>query len=73
MYLGMLLILGGVAVLLGTVTPLLVVPVLARLIQRRFIHAEEGALERRFGREYTRYKSRVRRWLGRVAPRGASE
>ncbi len=67
MYLGMLLISGGAALLLGTVTPLFVIPVFATLIQRRFIRAEEAALERKFGREYTRYRTRVRRWLGRAA------
>ena len=69
MYLGLLLILGGVALLLGTVTPLVVIPVFAVLIQRRFIRAEEAALEHKFGREYTRYRVRVRRWLGRAAAR----
>ena len=67
MYLGMVLILLGLALLLGTLTPVLVVPVFVVLLRLRFIHAEEAALERTFGQEYRDYRSRVRRWFGRRA------
>mgnify|MGYP001375875249 CR=1 FL=1 len=63
MYLSMVCALVGVAVLAGSVSPFLVVPAFAILIDRRFIRAEEAILERRFGAEYVAYKARVRRWL----------
>jgi protein-S-isoprenylcysteine O-methyltransferase Ste14 len=63
MYLSMVCALLGVAVLAGSVSPFLVVPAFAILIDRRFIRAEEAILERRFGAEYVAYKARVRRWL----------
>jgi protein-S-isoprenylcysteine O-methyltransferase Ste14 len=63
MYVGMVGALLGISVLLGSVTPFLVVPVFVALIHSKFIWAEETALERTFGSAYTDYKSRVRRWL----------
>lgn len=63
MYLGMLGALVGLAVLLGTASPVVVVPVFAWLITTRFIVAEERALEARFGAQYTEYRRHVRRWL----------
>lgn len=63
MYLGMVIGLTGVAVVAGSLTPFLVVPAFAILIERRFIRAEEAHLERTFGASYMAYKARVRRWL----------
>jgi len=63
MSLGMLLILLGVAVLLGTVSPLCAIPVFLWAIQRNFIAGEERFLEALFGEAYLSYKQRVRRWL----------
>lgn len=63
MYLSMVLILAGIALLLGTVTPLLVIPVFFWLITVRFIVKEEAALEAQFGEQYLEYKKKVRRWL----------
>ena len=63
MYLGMLLVLLGVAVLLGSATPFLVPLLFAWLIQQRFIRHEEAMLEERFGDEYRAFRARVRRWL----------
>ena len=63
MYLGMLGALMGLALVLGTASPVVVVPVFAWLIATRFIVAEERALEARFGAQYAEYKRRVRRWL----------
>ena len=62
-YLGMVCGLVGVAVMAGSVTPFLVVPAFAYLIDRRFIRAEEGLLEQTFGSQYVAYKAEVRRWL----------
>lgn len=62
-YLGMCITLFGVAVLLGSLSPFLVVPTFAFLIDARFIRAEEAILARKFGRPYGDYMGRVRRWL----------
>lgn len=62
-YLGMVCGLVGVAVLLGSATPFLVIPVFALLIDRLFIREEERMLERSFGTTYVAYKAAVRRWL----------
>ena len=63
MYLGMALLLIGVGVLMGSVTPLLVVPVFVVLIQAMFVRMEERMLEAAFGAEYTAYRRRVRAWV----------
>ena len=62
-YLGMVIMLIGTAIGLGTATPWAVVPVFVVLISRRFIRREEGMLEARFGEEYREYCVAVRRWL----------
>ena len=63
MYLAMVIILFGIAVLLGTLTPLFVIPVFAWLITSQFLVREEEDLAKRFGEQYLDYTSRVRRWL----------
>jgi protein-S-isoprenylcysteine O-methyltransferase Ste14 len=63
MYLGMLLVLTGLVLLLGTLGPLLVIPPFAWLIHARFVVHEEAHMERHFGAPYLDYKRRVRRWL----------
>ena len=63
MYLGMMLILGGVALGLGTVTPWIAVPMFMALIQQRFIRSEEKKMEAEFGAAYVAYRRKVRRWL----------
>ncbi|MDD2239367.1 MAG: isoprenylcysteine carboxylmethyltransferase family protein [Kiritimatiellae bacterium] len=63
MYLGILLMLSGVAGLLGTATPWLVIPALGALFAVFFIRQEEKQLEITFKDTYRRYCSRVRRWL----------
>jgi protein-S-isoprenylcysteine O-methyltransferase Ste14 len=63
MYVGMLFALLGIALLLGSLTPFLVVPLCARLIAVRFVAIEERDMASQFGREYLDYQSRVRRWL----------
>ena len=63
MYLGMVLVLLGVDVFLGSATPFLVPPLFVWLIQRRFIRREEAMLEERFGDEYRAFRQRVRRWF----------
>ena len=63
MYLGLVGILVGLAFVLGTATPVVVIPAFVWLITRRFIAVEEAALAARFGDQYAAYKARVRRWL----------
>jgi protein-S-isoprenylcysteine O-methyltransferase Ste14 len=63
MYLGMVLVLLGTAVVLGTASPLIPIPVFILIIQTRFIAGEERFLQELFGEQYLTYKSRVRRWL----------
>ena len=63
MYLGMILILFGVAALLGSVTPFITVPLLAALLDRVFISPEERMLEDTFGESFRQYRKRVRRWI----------
>jgi protein-S-isoprenylcysteine O-methyltransferase Ste14 len=63
MYLGMVLILIGVALLLGTSSPWLPIPFFLWIIQANFITGEERFLEELFGPQYLAYKRRVRRWL----------
>jgi len=53
----------GIAVLLGSVTPWLIVPIFAVLMDRVFITVEERMLQARFGQAWSEYKARVRRWI----------
>lgn len=63
MYLGMVLAALGMAMLMGTLTPFVVVAGLAWLLQARFIVVEEAMLEETFGEDYRDYRRRVRRWV----------
>ena len=63
MYVGMVMILAGIAVMLGTAGPWLPIPLFVWIIRANFIIGEERFLEQLFGQQYIAYKSRVRRWL----------
>jgi protein-S-isoprenylcysteine O-methyltransferase Ste14 len=63
MYVGLLGVLVGVAIVLGTATPFMVPPLFAWVIAVRFIPREEASLAAQFGEAYAEYKRRVRRWL----------
>lgn len=63
MYLGFVLILLGLAVLLGSLTPFIVLPFFAVVMDRVFIVVEEQMLADRFGQAWLDYKARVRRWI----------
>ncbi len=63
MYVGMVTVLVGIAVLLGSLSPVIIIPLFVALMDWRFIRVEEAALERTFGAKYGDYKARVRRWL----------
>ncbi len=63
LYLSMTLILVGIWILLGSLSPAVVVPLFVWWISSRFIANEERHLEAQFGRTYLEYKTKVRRWL----------
>jgi len=63
MYLGFLLILTGIAMLLRSLSPYLVIFAFVFLIDRTFIRVEERMLAEKFGTSWEQYKSRIRRWL----------
>jgi protein-S-isoprenylcysteine O-methyltransferase Ste14 len=63
MYLGMVLLVSGIAWLEGSVTPWGVVVAFAVLLDRAFIVPEERQLEDTFGARFQQYRSHVRRWL----------
>lgn len=63
MYLGFVLMLLGLAVLLRTLSPYIVVGVFTILMEVVFIRAEEAMLADAFGEKWVAYKERVRRWI----------
>ena len=63
MYLGMVLILTGAAILLGALSPFIIIPVFAITMDRIFIVTEEMMLDERFGNQWKQYRAEVRRWL----------
>jgi protein-S-isoprenylcysteine O-methyltransferase Ste14 len=63
MYLGMVGILLGAAVLLRSLTPLISPLLFFLTMEQKFIPLEEAKMEKQFGKEYGEYKTRVRRWI----------
>jgi protein-S-isoprenylcysteine O-methyltransferase Ste14 len=63
MYLGLVLILSGTALLLGSIGAFVPLPLFIWIIHAGYIRAEERFLEEIFGSEYVQYKSAVHRWL----------
>jgi protein-S-isoprenylcysteine O-methyltransferase Ste14 len=63
MYVGAVLLLTGVAILLGSLAPVLVVVAFFALLQVGFVRLEERLLEETFGDAYRAYRRSVRRWL----------
>ena len=63
MYLGMLLILLGIAVLTGSLTPYAVAIVFVIIMELVFIRAEEKMLEKTFDEAWKKYKQTARRWI----------
>ncbi|MCI0598216.1 MAG: isoprenylcysteine carboxylmethyltransferase family protein [Beijerinckiaceae bacterium] len=62
-YLGMLLLCIGAALLANSLWVLVLVLPLAFVLQKGAIEPEEAYLERKFGAEYLRYKAKVNRWF----------
>ena len=63
MYLGMFLMLFGVAFLLGGFGALIPIPIFILIIRNHFVLGEERFMEAAFGQQYLEYKSAVRRWI----------
>jgi protein-S-isoprenylcysteine O-methyltransferase Ste14 len=63
MYLGLVCILAGVALAVGTVSPLVLALAFGWLLDHKFITAEEQMLEHEFGSEFQAYRKTVRRWI----------
>ena len=63
MYLGFVLVLLGIATIMGSLSPWIVVPVFAVLMDVVFIQTEERMMAAEFGESWLAYKARVRRWL----------
>ncbi|WP_192364491.1 methyltransferase family protein [Mesorhizobium mediterraneum] len=63
MYVGMALVYAALALALGSLIALTLLPAAVLVIHRGVILREEQYLERKFGSEYRAYKARVRRSL----------
>ena len=63
MYLGFVLVLLGIAVLMRSLTPYVIVLAFAILMDRMYIRVEERMLAEEFGTEWEGYKRSTRRWL----------
>ena len=63
MYVGMTLILVGVALLAGSAASWIPAGIFAILMDRLFIEPEEAMLEAEFGDEFREYRKKARRWI----------
>ena len=63
LYLSMLLMYLGVSALANGLAPILLLPVVQRLMRSGVIEREERYLERKFGDEYMQYKVGTPRWI----------
>jgi protein-S-isoprenylcysteine O-methyltransferase Ste14 len=63
MYVGLTLAYVGVAALVSSAWPLILLPLVLVVLVRMVIGREEAYLRDAFGAEYAAYQSRVRRWL----------
>ncbi|MEE9434776.1 MAG: isoprenylcysteine carboxylmethyltransferase family protein [Sphingorhabdus sp.] len=63
MYLGMLLVLSGFGIYLGSIANLAILAGFVAVITRQQIKPEEEVLREKFGDEYTAYTNAVRRWI----------
>jgi len=63
MMLSLFLFYVGIAILLNTFWPIILLPVLIVIVTREIIDREERYLEQKFGKQYLQYKKKVRRWI----------
>ncbi|MGR3758747.1 methyltransferase family protein [Roseobacteraceae bacterium NS-SX3] len=62
-YLGDVLLFAGLVLWFDAVLALVLVPVLAWVLEKRFIEPEEDRMRRTFRADWARYERKVRRWL----------
>jgi protein-S-isoprenylcysteine O-methyltransferase Ste14 len=62
-YLGFILILVGVSILLGTLSPLIISVYFPIILYMKFIRFEEEMLANTFGEAWKTYNQKVRRWI----------
>ncbi len=62
-YVGMAAFYTGLALGLGMIWSLILLPLVLLVVDRQVIAREERYLEAKFGEQYREYKARVRRWL----------
>jgi protein-S-isoprenylcysteine O-methyltransferase Ste14 len=62
-YLGLVLIISGMALWVGSLSPWLVVSIFPVILYRFYIKAEESKLLEQFGEQYEHYCDRVPRWI----------
>ena len=65
MYLSLVFITVGLALLANALWPLVLLPVVIVIVRWTVIDREERYLTAKFGEEYLQYKARVRRWMSR--------
>jgi protein-S-isoprenylcysteine O-methyltransferase Ste14 len=63
MYVGMVVIYVGIALLIHSAWSLILLPIVILAVDRLVIAKEERYLRSKFGETYTNYCSRVRRWI----------
>jgi protein-S-isoprenylcysteine O-methyltransferase Ste14 len=63
MYLGMALLLAGIALFFGSLMPFFAVLFFVVIVQQRFIRREEQRLQEAFGETFIDYCQRVNRWI----------
>jgi protein-S-isoprenylcysteine O-methyltransferase Ste14 len=63
MYLGFVLILAGVGIRLGSLTPFVATALFATLMDSNFIVPEEHMLAERFGDQWRTYTATTRKWI----------
>jgi protein-S-isoprenylcysteine O-methyltransferase Ste14 len=63
LYLSLTLIYGGISALANALLPVLLLPMVLRLMRRGVIEREERYLERKFSDEYIEYKEGTPRWI----------
>jgi protein-S-isoprenylcysteine O-methyltransferase Ste14 len=63
MYLGFVLLLIGVAILLSSLSPWVIIPIFIILMDKVFIRIEELMLADKFNTTWQKYKKKVRKWI----------
>ncbi|PHS26434.1 MAG: isoprenylcysteine carboxyl methyltransferase [Methylophaga sp.] len=63
MYVGLVLLLLGWAIFLGSLLPFMMLPIFIVVMTNQQIIPEEQILEQKFGQQYRDFKYKVRRWF----------